>query len=224
MTAPRITASKEDYLKTIAEAGEDGMPVIAAQVARRLGVSAAAVAMAVRRLLGDGLIRVGDHGHITLTPAGRRVAERLRFRHILVERMLAEVFDMEWYKVHEEAERLEHAVSEDFERRLVRVLGEGKPCPHGVFPGRESESGRRSMGWKPLAEATAGERVVAASVFDRDRKLLEYFDGLGLRPGVRLSLQSRNRDETFTLRIANRRVHVGRRAASAVWVRPEDRP
>jgi len=221
---PRITASKEDYLKTIAEAGEEGVPVIAAQVARRLGVSAPAVAMAVRRLGRDGLIRVGAHGHITLTPAGRRIADRLRFRHILIERMLAEVFDMEWYKVHEEAERLEHAVSEDFERRLVRVLGAGKPCPHGDLPGRASEGERRRMGWKPLAEAAAGERVVAVSVFDRDRKLLEYFDGLGLRPGVRLSLSSRNRDETFTLRIANRRVHLGRRAAAAVWVRPDDRP
>src|SRR6266545_6143102 len=127
----RITISKEDYLKAIAEAGEEGTPVIAATLARWLGVTAPAVMMAVRRLRRDGLIRVDAQGHIGLSPSGREVARRLRTRHNLIERMLTEIFGMEWHKVHEEAERLEHAVSPEFERCLIAVLGAGKPCPHG---------------------------------------------------------------------------------------------
>ena len=222
----RITVSKEDYLKAIAEARAEGEPVIAATLARWLGVSAPAVMMAVRRLSRDGLIRVDKDGHITLSESGREIAERLQTRHNLIERMLTEVFGMEWYKVHDEAERLEHAVSEDFERRLIEVLGAGKPCPHGHLPGRESAQERRRLGWRPLDEVDAGKQVVVASVFERDRRLLEYFDALGLRPGTHLLLKSRNYDETFTLRIADKAVHLGRPAASRIWVReagPEGR-
>jgi len=116
----RITISKEDYLKAIAEAHAEEEPVIAATLARRVGVSAPAVMMAVRRLKRDHLIRVDKSGHITLSAAGGEIASRLRTRHGLIERMLTEMFGMEWYKVHEEAERLEQAVSEDFKRLLKK--------------------------------------------------------------------------------------------------------
>jgi len=220
MTAARITVSKEDYLKAIAESQvEDGV-VIAATLVRWLGVSAPAVAMAIRRLSRDGLVRTDREGHIALSASGRQIADRLRARHNLIERMLTGMFGMEWYKVHDEAERLEHAVSEDFESRLVEVLGTGKPCPHGQLPGQESPKSRRRMGWKRLAEASAGERVVVASVFERDRKLLEHFDRLGLRPGTAVSVESHNYDQTLTLRIADKSVPMGRPAAAAIWVRP----
>src|ERR1051326_5769894 len=124
------TASKEDYLKAIAEAETDGEPVIAATLVRWLGVTPAAVTMALRRLRRDGLANVRK-GRIQLTAKGRSIAERIRFRHHLIERMLAEIFGMEWYKIHDEAERLEHSVSPDFEARLLAKLGRGGPCPHG---------------------------------------------------------------------------------------------
>jgi DtxR family Mn-dependent transcriptional regulator len=218
----RITISKEDYLKAIAEAHVEGKVVIAATLARWLGVSAPAVAMAVRRLVRDGLVRVNAEGHIALTAAGRQIADSLCTRHNLIERMLTEIFGMEWYKVHDEAERLEHAVSSDFESCLVRVLGTGKPCPHGHLPGHESPKERKRMGWKRLDEVEAGECVVVASVFERDRRLLEHFDQLGLRPGPRLSLESRNYDDTLTLRVAERSVQIGSRAAAGIWIRPAD--
>ncbi|HXA64502.1 MAG TPA: metal-dependent transcriptional regulator, partial [Bryobacteraceae bacterium] len=107
----KITISKENYLKTIAEAESEGETVIAATLARWLKVSAPAVTMAIRRLKRDDLIRVAGEGQITLTRSGRAIANRLLTRHHLIERMLTEIFGMEWYKVHEEAEQLEHAVS-----------------------------------------------------------------------------------------------------------------
>src|SRR5215813_10947380 len=127
----RITISKENYLKTIAEAESEGEVVIAATLVRWLAVSAPAVTMAIRRLKRDGLIRISASGNITLTRGGREIANRLIHRHNLIERMLTEVFGMEWYKVHDEAEQLEHAVSADFERRLIEKLGTGEACPHG---------------------------------------------------------------------------------------------
>src|ERR1700751_4067449 len=87
--------------------------------------------MAIRRLKRDALIRVSPSGGISLTKAGREIANRLLNRHHLIERMLTEIFGMEWYKVHDEAEQLEHAVSTDFEQRLVEKLGTGEACPHG---------------------------------------------------------------------------------------------
>ena len=113
-----ITVSKEDYLKAILEAESEGETVISATLAHWLKVSPPAVTMAVRRLKKDGFVRVQADGQVRLTPAGRKIARRLTLRHHLVERMLCEVFGMEWYKVHDEAERLEHAISPDFEARL----------------------------------------------------------------------------------------------------------
>ncbi len=215
----RITISKENYLKAIAEAESAGEVVIAAALARWLGVSAPAVAMAVRRLKRDGLIRVANSGSITLAKEGRDIATRLIERHNLIERMLTEIFGMEWYKVHDEAEHLEHAVSEDFERRLREKLGEGDACPHGNLPGLDRPQDRRQRGWKPMDEVDGGSALEVTSVFERDRKLLEYLDGLGIRPGSALRVVTRNCDDTMTLTVAGKSVQLGCAAASKVWTR-----
>jgi DtxR family Mn-dependent transcriptional regulator len=214
----KITISKENYLKAIAEAESEGETVIAATLVRWLGVSAPAVTMALKRLRRDGLIRTGKEGQVTLTAEGREIASRLLNRHHLIERMLTEIFGMEWYKVHEEAEQLEHAVSADFERKLAEKLGGEGTCPHGNIVGMDSPADRRRRGWKPLDEITPEETVEVKSVFERDRQLLEYLDGLGIRPGAKLAMVARNYDETLTLRVGTKRVPLGRAAAVRVWV------
>lgn len=216
----RITISKENYLKAIAEAESEGEIVIAATLVRWLSVTAPAVTMAIRRLKRDGLIRVASSGEITLTRAGREIADRIRHRHHLIERMLTEVFGMEWYKVHDEAEQLEHAVSAEFERRLQERLGEGEACPHGNRVGRDRPRDRRQRGWLPLDEAAANGPVKVMSVFERDRQLLEYLDGLGIRPGAELRLLGRNVDQTVSLKVEKKPVLLGRAAAAKVWVAP----
>jgi DtxR family Mn-dependent transcriptional regulator len=217
----RITISKENYLKTIAEAESEGETVIAATLVRWLGVSAPAVTMAIRRLKRDALIRVSAKGGIALTRQGREIANRLINRHNLIERMLTEVFGMEWYKVHDEAEQLEHAVSADFERKLRERLGDGVSCPHGNRTGMDSPGDRRERGWIPLEETAAGQTARVQSVFERDRKLLEYLDGLGIRPGVELHVIARNYDETLTLKAGGKAVQLGRAAAARIWVTPK---
>ena len=118
-----ITVSKEDYLKSILEAETEGEAVISARLAHLLKVSPPAVTMALRRLKKDGLVRVATSGEVSLTVTGRKIARKLTLRHHLIERMLSEMFGMEWWKVHDEAERLEHAVSPDFEAKLLAKLG-----------------------------------------------------------------------------------------------------
>jgi len=218
LSSVRITISKENYLKAIAEAESEGETVIAATLARWLAVSAPAVTMAIRRLKRDGLIRVLASGEIALTRQGRDIADRIRNRHHLIERMLTEIFGMEWYKVHDEAEQMEHAVSADFERKLQERLGEEEACPHGNRVGLDRPRDRRDRGWIPLDEA--GGSVKVMSVFERDRQLLEYLDGLGIRPGAQLRMLARNYDETVSLKVDRKPIQLGRTAASKVWVAP----
>jgi len=214
----KITISKENYLKAIAEADGEGEPVIAATLARWLNVSAPAVTMAIKRLKRDALIRVSRDGQISLTQAGRDIANRLLTRHYLIERMLTEVFGMEWYKVHDEAEQLEHAVSSDFERRLLEKLGTNEACPHGNRVEADTPKDRRNLGWKPLDEAPSESEVTVVSVFERDRRLLEYLHGLGIHPGAAVRILSSNYDDTLTLRIEDKAVQLGKSAAAKVWV------
>jgi DtxR family Mn-dependent transcriptional regulator len=214
----KITVSKENYLKAIAEAESEGEPVIAATLARWLNVSAPAVTMAIKRLKRDSLIRAGRDGTITLTAAGRDIANRLLNRHHLIERMLTEIFGMEWYKVHEEAEQLEHAVSSDFERRLLEKLGTGEACPHGNRVEGDTPQDRRDRGLRPLDEAPAQSESIVMSVFERDRRLLEYLNGLGIHPGAIVRMMASNYDDTLTLRIAGKPVQLGKAAAAKVWV------
>ena len=166
----RLTISKENYLKAIAEAQAEGETVKAVTLSRWLNVSAPAVTMAIKRLKRDSLIRVDDEGQHQPAAAGREIANRVLNRHHLIERMLTEIFGLEWYKVHDEAEQLEHAVSADFERKLAEKLGAGGACPawqpgragfprRAAAPGHESRSRRRARAnasrWSASSSATA---------------------------------------------------------------------
>jgi len=217
-----ITVSKEDYLKAILEAESEGEPVISATLAHWLKVSPPAVTMAVRRLKKDGLVRVHAGGRVRLTAAGRKIARKLTVRHHLIERMLAEIFGMEWYKVHDEAERLEHAVSPDFEARLLAKLGRGVACPHGNLTELESPASRRRRGLVLLAQAEPGENFQVSGIYERDRSLLEFLEQRGIRPGAKVHVAHRNYDQTLTLTTTAGRVSLGVSAAEKVWVKSAD--
>jgi len=213
-----ITVSKEDYLKAIAEAEAEGQTVIAATLSHWLSVTRPAVTFALKRLKKDGLVSVKEDGRIQLTPQGRQIAERTIVRHHLIERMLSEIFGMAWYEVHDEAERLEHAVSPAFEKKLVEVLGEKDVCPHGNGLVLRSPAERRKRGLCLLTEAEAGSKYRVASVYERDRRLLEFFDKEGIRPGVRIGVEARNYDGTVSLSVDKRQIRLGTSAAEKVWV------
>jgi len=215
-----ITVSKEDYLKSILEAESEGEAVISARLADRLKVSPPAVTMALRRLKKDGLVRVQKDGQVQLSSAGRKIARRLTQRHHLIERMLAELFGMEWWKTHDEAERLEHAVSPDFEAKLLEKLGRGGACPHGNLSERESPAQRRRRGLVLLADAEPGQIYAVSGIYERDRQLLEFLEARGVRPGAKFRLLERNYDKTVSIRTTAGAVVLGGLAADRIWVSP----
>ncbi len=215
-----IAVSKENYLKAILEAEAEGRQVIPATLVHWLEVSAPAVTMALKRLKRDGYVTVGEDGIVRLSEKGRETAYRTALRHHLVERMLSEVFGMEWYEIHEEAERLEHAVSPAFEAKLREKLGEGA-CPHGNFVLPEKPEERKKRGEIPLSEAEPGRRYVVASLQERDPQLLLFLHKAGIGPGKSLRVASQNYDQTVSIEIGKGTSILGRPAADAVWLRAD---
>ncbi len=215
-----IYVSKENYLKAILEAEAEGHQVIPATLAHWLEVSAPAVTMALKRLKRDGFAEVGTDGIVRLTPSGRETAYQTALRHHLIERMLSEVFGMEWYEIHEEAERLEHAVSPAFEAKLKEKLGESGCCPHGNQVLSESPAKRKMRGELPLSEAIAGQRYTVTSLQERDHKLLLFLHDAGIGPGQNLRILSQNYDQTVSIELPTGNSILGRPAAEAVWLRP----
>ncbi len=216
-----IHVSKENYLKAILEAEAEGRQVIPATLAHWLEVSAPAVTMALKRLKRDGFVEVGADGIVRLTAVGRETAYHTALRHHLIERMLSEVFGMEWHEIHEEAERLEHAVSPAFEAKLKEKLGEGGACPHGnaVLPVSPVE--RKRKGEIQLSQAAEGKRYSVVSLQERDPRLLEFLHAAGIGPGKTLKVISQNYDQTVLIELSTGNSILGRPAAEAVWLKVE---
>jgi DtxR family Mn-dependent transcriptional regulator len=128
---------------------------------------------------------------------------------------------MEWYEIHEEAERLEHAVSPAFEIKLKERLGEGGACPHGNHVLPESPAERKQRGELPLSEAAEGQRYTVISLHERDPKLLLFLHQTGIAPGKRLRVVRQNYDQTVSIELLGESLILGRPAAEAVWLRPE---
>jgi DtxR family Mn-dependent transcriptional regulator len=214
-----IHVSKENYLKAILEAEAEGNQVISATLAHWLEVSAPAVTMALKRLKRDGFVQVRTDGIVRLTDSGREMAYQTALRHHLIERMLSELFGMEWYEIHEEAERLEHAVSPAFEAKLKEKLGAGGSCPHGNFVLPESPAERARRGEVKLSEAAPGKHYTVVSLQERDPKLLLFLHGAGIGPSQTLRVASQNYDQTVSIELPAGISTLGRPAAEAIWLK-----
>jgi len=221
MKKDSLQVSKENYLKAILEAESEGRQVIPAMLAHWLEVSAPAVTMALKRLKRDGYVVVDADGIVRLTASGSETAYNTALRHHLIERMLSEIFGMEWHEIHEEAERLEHVVSPAFEAKLREKLGEKGACPHGnaVLPVSPEEHKRR--GEIRLSEAAEGREYMIVSLNERDSKLLEFLYRTGVGPGKNLRVTSQNYDQTVSIELSTGSSILGKPAAEAVWLRPK---
>ena len=214
-----ISVSKEDYLKAILEAESEGQTVISATLAHWLKVSPPAVSMALRRLKRDGFVEVRPDGVVRLTAKGHEAAYRTALRHHLIERMLSEIFGMPWFEVHDEAERLEHAVSPAFEALLMKKLGEKGTCPHGNAVLPESEARRKKSGIRALADVAEGAEYTVTSLYERDEKLLKFLERAGIEPGGAVRVVQRNYDQTVAIETAAGDFTIGPAAAEKVRVK-----
>ena len=215
-----ISVSKEDYLKAVLEAESEGQTVIPATLAHWLGVSPPAVSMALRRLRRDGYVEMKSDGVVRLTSKGRQTAQRTALRHHLIERMLSEMFGMPWYEVHDEAERLEHAVSPAFEARLLEKLGQQGTCPHGNLVLPESPARRARRGLRTLAESEENTDYTVDSLYERDPKLLRFLNENGIAPGGPVRVLKKNYDQTLAIETPSGTATLGAPAAEKVWVKP----
>ncbi len=186
MTVHQASTATEEYLQAIYTLQDEGGQVIGARLAEFLHVTPAAVSEMLHRLERDGLVALDGRRNVRLGEAGRPIAERITRRHRLAERMLVDLLGYEWWKTHEEAERIEHAMSAEMEERLVRVLGDPQTCPHGnPMPGVTPRPTRRLETLRP-GESAAVERI--PDQFEHEPGFLRYLDGEGLRPGVVVSV------------------------------------
>ena len=184
--ATQASPATEEYLQAVYTLADEGGQVIGARLAEFLRISPAAVSEMVHRLEREGLLQLDERKEVRLTDSGFSAASRVVRRHRLAERMLVDLLGYEWWKTHEEAERIEHAMSEEMEERLVRVLGDPQTCPHGnPMPGTKPRATR------PLERLTVGERATVERIpdqFEHEPGFLEYLDTQGVRPGVTLEM------------------------------------
>ena len=218
MQRNRTSVSREDYLKAIWEMLDENQVPISARLAEELQVTPPAVTAALKRMSRDGFVKVERGGRISLSPRGRKVAEDLMLRHQLAEVLLTDVIGLSWVKAHDEAERMEHAISPEVEALLLERFGSSKTCPHGL-PIRGGLAQLRKHGAVPLSELRPDESAEILYVYEKDQGFLEFLDGLHLRPSTRLDVLRREYDETMTVRASGHTMHLGKPATSRIWVR-----
>lgn len=215
-----LTRQAEDYLKAIYELERDGAAAGTNAIAARLGIAAASASGMVQRLARLALVKVERYRGARLTPAGRQLALRLIRRHRVIESFLTTKLGFGWDGVHAEAERLEHAASEELVERMAAVLGHPTADPHGApiptAAGRVDERRLSSIADLPLR---APARVVRVS--DRDPAFLRYLGERGIRPGATVRVESREPfDGPLTLTVGRGRHTVGTAVAARVYVEP----
>lgn len=213
-----LTAPVEDYLKAIYAIEQAGDAAGTNEVAMRLSIAAASVSGMVRRLADQGLVSYERYRGVRLTDAGRRAALKTIRRHRVIEAYLAKALGYAWDRVHEEAERLEHAASDELIDRMAEAIGEPRTDPHGhpipTKDGRIDETPHRT-----LSDLAAGQRSRVERVSDEDSELLRYLAKIGIRPGVQVMLTERAPfDGPLTLRVGKGSVQVGLALASRVMV------
>ena len=178
MSHAQATVAEEEYLQTIFWLQEAGLPMTGANVARAMQLSAPTVHEMIGRLERDGYITRGADKALAFTDSGREHAEGIVRRHRLIERFLTDVLGIPWDDVHEEAERLEHAMSPKLEERMLAAIGDAKTCPHG----HPLSPGDRIQG-VPLADVSPGASVKVLRFENEAEDLLHLFKAEGVEPG-----------------------------------------
>jgi DtxR family Mn-dependent transcriptional regulator len=183
----RITPAMEDYLKAIFRIGHDGQEVSNQRLTEELGLSGASVSNMLKRLHELNLIVHTPYRAISLTPAGNAVALEVIRHHRLLELFLAKALGMEIDQVHQEADRLEHHVSEELERRIEQALGYPEFDPHG-HPIPTRAGALRELQDMPLSDLREGDSGVVSRVSDRDQDELREINSWNIAPGTHLQL------------------------------------
>src|SRR3954451_25104738 len=214
----QATVAEEEYLQTMFWLEEAGLQINGANIARAMQLSPPTVHEMIGRLEGDGYVERADDKSLTFTDRGRGEAQAIVRRHRLIERFLTDVLGIPWDEVHEEAERLEHAMSPVLEERMLAAIGDARTGPHG----HPIVEGAREQG-VPLADVELGAQVRVLRFENEAEDLLHYLKGAGFHPGLEGTV-AEGADDDVTIDVGDgERRAVTRSVAEPVAARA-DRP
>jgi len=219
-----LSAKMEDYLKALYEIRErEGEPISTSSVAELLEVTPPTVTSMMEKLEDRGLIEREKYSGARLTPEGETVALEVLRHHRLLETYLAEQLGYDWTEVHEEADRLEHHISEEFERRVAELLDDPQFDPHGDPIPNDALDPLSDPEHATLHESGEGQRVVIRRVGDRDPEELSYLEEAGIVPGTELTVEEVAPIGMVTVRVSpEETVSVPDHIASSIEVRALD--
>jgi DtxR family transcriptional regulator, Mn-dependent transcriptional regulator len=219
MTAESATVAEEEYLQILFWLQEAGLPMTGANVARAMQLSPPTVHEMIGRLERDGYITRGADRAIAFTSSGVKHAEGIVRRHRLIERFLTDVLGVPWDEVHEEAERLEHAMSPVLEERMLAAIGDAKTCPHG----HPLVAGERLAG-VPLADVEVGAQVRVLRFENEAEDLLHYLKASGVEPGLEAVMAERGAEHVELQTADGQRVGLTASVAETVSVVADPSP
>ena len=213
------TPTIEDYLGIIYTLECDGEAVIGARLSELLEVSPPTVTVTLRRMVRDGWIKVSDSKKIHLTPKGTDAARKVIRRHMLTEWMLAKILNLPWSKIHEEAHKIEHTISNEVEKRLIDKLDDPDLCPHGnPMPGMEA----LSNDWTPLVKMKAGDLIIIRRIhefLENDPVLMKFLEKNRIIPGEKARVvENLPFNKTITLEVQSEKVTLGFDIAKSIYI------
>jgi DtxR family Mn-dependent transcriptional regulator len=216
-----LTAPVEDYLKAIYELESRGTAAETNAIAEMLHIAPASVSGMIRRLADQGLITHERYHGANLTAAGRRAALKTLRRHRVIEAYLTSALGYSWDRVHDEAERLEHAASDELIDRMAAAIGEPETDPHGApIPARDGTLEERAA--VSLATLQPGDSAKVARVSDKDAERLRYLAELGMMPGATVQVIAREPyGGPIALRVGSSSKTIGPELAEAILVEPK---
>lgn len=223
--SPTLSRSVEDYLKAIYSLSEQGTPAPTSEIAEALDVQPASVSGMIKRLAEAGYVEHAPYRGVKLSAEGTREALRIVRRHRVLELYLSERLGYSWEDVHAEAERLEHAASDELIERMAAALEDPSHDPHGA-PIPTSAGVVETSHHRTLDEVGVGDRAFIREVSDDDPERLRFMQARGLVPGVLVHVDARAPfDGPITLRVGGEREPqqtIGRELASQIRVAPDD--
>lgn len=218
-----LSQTVEDYLKTIFKIQEDGRATTS-KIASEMEVSSASVTNMMKRLADMGLLEYASYQGVELTESGRKIALEVIRHHRLLELYLKEMLGYSWDEVHEEAEKLEHHISERFEDRIAEMLDEPTHDPHGdPIPSKEGDMPAAEA--QRLIDAERKTDLIVRRVTNQDPELLRHLDDIGLIPGVKVHVKKQAPyDGPLTVQVEDQEQVIGRKVADSILVSPYESP